>query len=72
MQNEYLIDRHRVIFDSGVGWRCVCAEFAAHQDCKHTRESAGRLAAQQRIRTRPRQAPGLLVAFSNRAEPENS
>jgi hypothetical protein len=68
MQNEYLIDRHRVIFDTGIGWHCVCAEFVKAKDCRHTRESAGRLAAQELIRKRIRQVHGPLVSFANRSE----
>ena len=48
----YLIDGHRVIFDSGAGWQCVCAEFAATDDCRHIRESQGRHAAQVVIANR--------------------
>jgi hypothetical protein len=66
-QSEYLIDRHRVIFDGGVGWHCVCAEFVKLGDCKHTRESAGRRAAQDLIRNRVKPAFGTLAMFSNRA-----
>jgi hypothetical protein len=45
-RSEYLIDRHHVIFDPGAGWQCLCAEFTATSDCRHIRESQGRLAAQ--------------------------
>ncbi len=65
-QSEYFIDRHRVIFDSGIGWHCVCAEFVKLNDCKHTRESAGRRAAQELIKNRRKQAYGTLALFSNR------
>ena len=70
MQNEYLIDRHRVIFDTGIGWHCVCAEFLKSGDCKHTRESAGRLAAQEQIKHRTKPALGTLVAFTHKVEHE--
>jgi len=66
VQNEYLIDRHRVIHDTGIGWHCVCAEFAKLCECRHTRESAGRLAAQELIQRRAKPEPGVIVLFSNR------
>jgi len=46
---EYMIDGFRVGYDFGGGCRCVCVEFATRDSCKHTREVAGRLAAQGRI-----------------------
>ena len=46
---EYLIDGFRVGYDFGGGCRCACVEFARRDSCKHTREVAGRLAAQGRI-----------------------
>lgn len=52
--NEYLIDRYHVIFDPGVGWQCVCAEFKTTADCRHVRESQGRYAAQAVIANRMR------------------
>jgi len=70
MLSEYLIDRHRVIFDTGIGWHCVCAEFEKLRDCRHTRESAGRLAAQHRIRTRTKNPIGMLEMFSNKPAPD--
>lgn len=69
-QSEYLIDRHRVIFDSGIGWHCVCAEFVKLNDCKHTRESAGRRTAQDLIKKRTKPSYGVLTPFSNRVEQE--
>lgn len=51
-RSEYLIDRHHVIFDPGVGWQCVCAEFKTTDDCRHIRESQGRHAAQAVIANR--------------------
>ena len=51
-RSEYLIDGHRVIFESGAGWHCVCAEFTAMDDCRHVRESQGRHAAQVVIANR--------------------
>jgi hypothetical protein len=46
---SYLIDRFQVIYAFGGGWTCGCREFASHDSCKHTREAAGRRAAQRRI-----------------------
>jgi len=48
-RTEFMIDGFRVGYDFGAGCRCSCAEFAKRQSCKHTREVAGRLAAQGRI-----------------------
>jgi hypothetical protein len=46
---SYLIDRFHVNYAFGGGWTCGCQEFASHDSCKHTREAAGRRAAQLRI-----------------------
>jgi len=46
---DYLIDRWRVGYQFGGGWTCGCADFVASDACRHTREAAGRLAAQLRI-----------------------
>ncbi len=48
-RSDYLIDRFRVQYAYGGGWSCSCADFIAHHACKHTREAAGRRAAQSRI-----------------------
>ena len=48
-QSDYLIDRFRVRYAFGGGWSCSCAEFLARDACKHTREAAGRRAAQEEI-----------------------
>jgi hypothetical protein len=45
----YLIDRFRVGYQFGGGWKCGCADFVASDACRHTREAAGRRAAQMRI-----------------------
>jgi hypothetical protein len=50
VRSEYLIDRHRVTFDSGSRWLCECAEFTAYNACRHSREAAGMRAAQAQIR----------------------
>lgn len=49
VHSDYLIDRFHVVFESGGGWRCVCPDFVAANACRHTREAAGRRAAQSRI-----------------------
>jgi hypothetical protein len=63
---SYLIDRFQVIYAFGGGWTCGCREFASHDSCKHTREAAGRRAAQQRITQYLRQhsieAPSFRIA----------
>ena len=51
-RTDYLIDSHHVSFESGAGWYCLCAEFAAANDCRHTREAQGRHAAQVLISNR--------------------
>jgi hypothetical protein len=59
---EYLIDRFRVSYAFGGGWKCGCAEFASRDSCKHTREAAGRRAAQSRIAEHV--SGGSVQAFS--------
>jgi hypothetical protein len=49
VRNEYLIDRFRVLFQSGGGWHCVCADFVLSNACRHTREAAGMRSAQAEI-----------------------
>ena len=46
---DYLIDRFPVRYLYGGGWVCSCADFMARDACKHTREAAGRRAAQAAI-----------------------
>ena len=46
---DYLIDRFRVGYQFGGGWTCGCADFASSDACRHSREAAGRRAAQTRI-----------------------
>jgi hypothetical protein len=46
---DYLIDRFHVGYRFGGGWTCGCVDFAKTDACRHTREAAGRLAAQMRI-----------------------
>lgn len=46
---DYLIDRFHVGYQFGGGWTCGCADFAAADACRHSREAAGRLAAQMKI-----------------------
>jgi hypothetical protein len=50
VRSEYLIDRFRVVFESGGGWHCACADYAKSNACKHSREAAGMRSAQARIR----------------------
>jgi len=52
VHREYLIERFRVVFESGTQWKCACAEFSALNSCGHTREAAGRRAAQAQIARR--------------------
>jgi hypothetical protein len=52
LRANYLIDRFRVGYQFGGGWTCGCADFAALDACRHTREAAGRLAAQAQIKER--------------------
>lgn len=62
-RSEYLIDRYHVTCESGAAWHCACAEFKANDDCRHTRESQGRHAAQLSIANRllrPRDHSTLL------------
>jgi hypothetical protein len=49
LRTKYLIDRYPVMLVTGAGWHCVCTEFATANDCRHTRESQGRHAAQMLI-----------------------
>jgi hypothetical protein len=49
VRSEYLIDRFHVVFESGGGWQCVCSDFVTTGACRHTREAAGRRAAQSQI-----------------------
>jgi hypothetical protein len=49
VRSEYLIDRFRVVFESGGGWHCTCAEFVSSNACAHSREAAGMRAAQALI-----------------------
>ncbi len=62
---DYLIDRFRVAYRFGGGWSCGCADFAASDACRHTREAAGRRAAQSRIAERIRR--GSLQAMNSRS-----
>jgi len=49
VRSEYLIDRFRVVFESGSAWHCVCRDFASSNACSHSREAAGMRAAQAQI-----------------------
>lgn len=52
VRSVYLIDRFRVVFESGSGWHCVCADFGSSNACRHSREAAGMRAAQAQIMER--------------------
>jgi hypothetical protein len=52
VRSEYLMNRFRVVFETGGGWNCVCADFLRSRECRHTREAAGMRAAQAQIRDR--------------------
>ncbi len=52
VRSEYLINRFRVVFETGGGWDCVCADFMIARECRHTREAAGMRAAQADIKAR--------------------
>ena len=65
VRSEYLIDRHLVVFEPGKGCHCVCNEFDLTGECRHTRESAGRRAAQELIAKRVRSVHGTLTGFSH-------
>jgi hypothetical protein len=49
VRSQYLIERFQVVFESGGGWSCACAEFVAAGSCRHSREAAGMRAAQEQI-----------------------
>lgn len=71
-RREYLIDRYLVVFESGTGCHCVCEEFRTMQECRHTRESAGRRAAQELIANRVRSIDGTLVGFAHHKKHDTS
>ena len=64
---DYLIDRFRVRYAFGGGWTCSCADFVAHDACKHTREAAGRHAAQVQIALHLRSGSSDSFTLHNRA-----
>jgi hypothetical protein len=66
-RTEYLIDRYHVVYETGGGWYCVCDEFKALNECRHSRESEGRRAAQAMIAERVRSVNGVLAGFNHRA-----
>lgn len=61
---DYLIDRFRVAYEFGGGWKCPCADFAKSDACRHTREAAGRRAAQMRISEHIRMGSPAALVFS--------
>jgi hypothetical protein len=64
-RSNYLIDRFRVNYEFGGGWTCGCREFQLQDSCKHTREAAGRRAAQLLITDRLAQH-GSDLGFAKR------
>jgi hypothetical protein len=75
-RGDYLIDRFRVRFEFGGGWKCACADFVASDACRHTREAAGRRAAQVAIadhiregRTAGLSAPRRALSSINGTKP---
>jgi len=62
---DYFIDRFRVSYQGGGGWMCSCADFAKSEACRHTREAAGRLAAQAKILERIRNGSLQVVKSTN-------
>jgi hypothetical protein len=64
-RTEYLIDRYHVVYETGGGWHCVCAEFRALSECRHSRESEGRRAAQAMIAARVRSVNGVVAGFTH-------
>jgi hypothetical protein len=60
-RSQYLIDRFRVVFEWGGGWNCACADFVSSNACRHTREAAGRRAAQAQIAERVRAARSHVI-----------
>jgi len=67
VRSEYLIERFRVVFESGSQWFCGCAEFRASSVCCHTREAAGRRSAQAHIADHVATGRSNLVARSPRS-----
>jgi hypothetical protein len=61
VRSQYLIDRFRVVFEWGGGWNCACADFISSNACRHTREAAGRRAAQAKIAERVAAARSYLL-----------
>ena len=61
VRSQYLIDRFRVVFEWGGGWNCACADFVSSNACRHTREAAGRRAAQAQIAERVAAARSKLA-----------
>ena len=70
VRSPYLIDGFRVAFEHGGGWHCVCADFVSSNACRHTREAAGRRAAQAQIAARVMAARSQLAGPTTRAQHE--
>jgi hypothetical protein len=63
---NYLIDRFPVAYEHGGGWTCHCADFLASDACRHTREAAGRYAAQMRIAEHLKLGSNSTLGFHER------
>jgi hypothetical protein len=68
VRSSYLIEGFRVAFEYGGGWHCVCADFVSSHACRHTREAAGRRAAQAQIAERVKAARSQLTEPTTRAQ----
>jgi hypothetical protein len=62
---DYLIDRFRVHYEFGGGWTCRCADFAASDACRHTREGTGRYIAQTLIAAHVKAGAPRTLTFDN-------
>lgn len=70
---NYLIDRFPVAYVFGGGWVCGCADFLASDACRHTREGAGRFAAQTQISAHFKRGASPTLVFSKRVpDPRSS
>ena len=68
VRSAYLIEGFRVAFEHGGGWHCVCRDFVSSNACRHTREAAGRRAAQAQIAERVKAARSQLAEPTPRTQ----
>jgi hypothetical protein len=68
VRSAYLIEGFRVAFEHGGGWHCVCRDFVSSNACRHTREAAGRRAAQAQIAERVKAARSQLPEQTTRPQ----